>query len=127
MTAAPAVESNINLDVTISGITKSKGEIRIAIYSKDHDFPSEKDILDFRIVPVKGNKVQCSFQVKEKGTYAMALIHDVNGSGKLDYNWVGFPSEPFGFSNNPKVIFKAPTFEECAVEVVSDTKIEIKL
>lgn len=122
-----AVEAKINLDVTVSGIKESRGEIRIAIYSREHDFPSERDILDFRIVTVAGDKVVCNFQVMETGAYAMALIHDVNSSGKLDYNWVGYPIEPFGFSNNPKVVMKAPTFEECAIDVVGDTKIEIRL
>jgi uncharacterized protein (DUF2141 family) len=126
-TDLPASDADMNLDVTISGIKKTTGEIRIAIYSKKNEFPSEKDIYDFRIVPVKGSEVTCTFVVKEKGEYAMALIHDVNSSGNLEYNWVGYPLEPFGFSNNPRVIFKAPTFEECAVNVEKNTKIEIRL
>ncbi len=126
-TEPPVIEAEMNLDVTISGIKKSTGEIRIAIYSISNEFPSENDIFDFRIVPVNGSKVSCTFQVQEIGEYAMALIHDVNSSGNLDYNWIGYPLEPFGFSNNPKVVFKAPTFKECAVKVDRHTKIEIRL
>jgi uncharacterized protein (DUF2141 family) len=34
------------------------------------------------------------------GRYAIAIFHDLNGNGKLDRNFIGLPSEPYGFSND---------------------------
>lgn len=34
------------------------------------------------------------------GSYAIAVFHDVNGNGELDRNFIGLPSEPYGFSND---------------------------
>lgn len=34
------------------------------------------------------------------GTYSIAVFHDRNGNGKLDRNFIGLPSEPYGFSND---------------------------
>ena len=34
------------------------------------------------------------------GPYAIAVFHDLNGNGKLDRNFIGLPSEPYGFSND---------------------------
>ena len=34
------------------------------------------------------------------GSYAVAVFHDLNGNTKLDRNFIGLPSEPYGFSND---------------------------
>ncbi len=41
--------------------------------------------------------------------YAVALVHDENGNGKLD-TFVGMPREGFGFSRNPAIRFGPPRF-----------------
>jgi uncharacterized protein (DUF2141 family) len=44
------------------------------------------------------------------GAYALAVIHDENMNGKLDTNWPGIPTEGYGFSNDAKALFSAPSF-----------------
>jgi len=125
--ACTTIDSDITLEVTISGIKKEVGEIRIALYDKDNEFLSEKDINDYRVVPVDGTSVKCKFQVKEAGNYAMALVHDINSNGTMDFNLVGWPKEPYAFSNNPGVWLRAPTFEECAIKVNGNESIVINM
>lgn len=43
------------------------------------------------------------------GDYAIALIHDENGNGRLDTRF-GIPIEGVGFSNNPRLLFGPPSF-----------------
>jgi len=43
------------------------------------------------------------------GAYALSLIHDENGNGRLDTR-LGIPREGFGFSNNPHIWFGPPSF-----------------
>lgn len=43
------------------------------------------------------------------GDYAVAVIHDANGNGKLD-TMMGIPREGFGFSRNPAIGFGPPRF-----------------
>ena len=57
----------------------------------------------------------------------MALIQDLNGNEDLDFNFIGFPKEPYAFSNNPGIWYRAPTFEECAIKVTENQTIEIKM
>ncbi len=121
------VQERINLDIEITGIKKMQGDIRIAIYSQENEFPSREDIMDFRVIPVAGKTVKCSFVVDKKGSYAIALLHDLNRSGDMDFNFVGWPKEPYAFSNNPGIWYREPTFDECAIEVLSDRKVEIKM
>jgi uncharacterized protein (DUF2141 family) len=44
------------------------------------------------------------------GAYALSVVHDENGNGRLDTR-LGIPREGFGFSNNPRIWFGPPSFE----------------
>ena len=43
---------------------------------------------------------------------AVALLHDENRNGRLD-SMLGFPTEGFGFTGNPRVRFGPPKFDAC--------------
>ena len=43
------------------------------------------------------------------GDYAIALVHDENGNGRLDTRF-GLPIEGVAFSRNPRLIFGPPRF-----------------
>ena len=45
------------------------------------------------------------------GNYALSIIHDENGNGRLD-TFVGIPREGFGFSRNPAIRMGPPRFAE---------------
>jgi uncharacterized protein (DUF2141 family) len=40
----------------------------------------------------------------------MAVVHDENMNGKLDVNWLGIPTEGYGFSRDAKGVLGAPSF-----------------
>lgn len=61
------------------------------------------------------------------GSYSVALFQDINGNGRLDTLFFGLPKEPFGFSNNPRLIIGPPAFKDCQIMLFDDTIIEIKL
>lgn len=60
------------------------------------------------------------FEGLPSGTYALALIHDENGNGRLD-TVMGIPREGFGFSNNPAIRFGPPSFKSASVGITSGT------
>lgn len=49
------------------------------------------------------------------GPYAIIAFHDVNDNGKLDENWLGVPTEGYGFSNNAEGFMSAPSFKNASV------------
>lgn len=65
--------------------------------------------------PVDG-AATIGFGEVKPGNYAVMVMHDENGNGALDTNFIGMPVEGYGFSNNPDVMRKA-TFEEARFEV----------
>ena len=46
------------------------------------------------------------------GDYAIAILHDENASGDMDYRGIGLPKEGYCFSNNAKPRFRAPKFKK---------------
>jgi uncharacterized protein (DUF2141 family) len=52
------------------------------------------------------------------GRYALAVIHDENGNGRLD-KFMGIPREGFGFSRNPRIRMGPPRFDEVRFDVAA--------
>lgn len=55
--------------------------------------------------------------VEKPGTYALALYHDLDASGRLETSAIGIPTEPFGISNNPIIVLSPPSHADAAFEV----------
>lgn len=108
--AAPA-----KLSVEITNVRAAGGTLRVALYKPGAKFGKTNP--DFhKNIPVKqiGN-LTFDFDVAP-GEYAIAVYHDKNDNDKLDKNMVGYPREPFGFSNNYRPVVSAPDFQDCAFE-----------
>ena len=61
------------------------------------------------------------------GQYAVSVFHDENDDGKLNTGFLGIPNEPYGFSNNPVIVFGSPNFEDCSFQVDKNKVVEIVL
>ena len=48
---------------------------------------------------------------------AVAAFHDADGDGELAQNFVGMPTEGYGFSNGARGFMGPPSFEAAAVSV----------
>jgi uncharacterized protein (DUF2141 family) len=48
----------------------------------------------------RAGTVELRLRNVKPGSYSIAVFHDINGNGELDRNFIGLPSEPYGFSNN---------------------------
>ncbi|MGO9992533.1 MAG: DUF2141 domain-containing protein [Steroidobacteraceae bacterium] len=42
-------------------------------------------------------------------------------NGKLDTSWLGIPKEGYGFSNDAKVLFRAPSFADASFSYDGNT------
>ena len=104
-----------SLQVSISGASSDAGSIRILVFSKPSGFPDQvKQAVRSISLPSKNGKASFKLTDLPTGTYAIGVIHDQDNNGKLSTNAVGYPTEKFGFSNNPKVYFGPPSFEKAA-------------
>jgi uncharacterized protein (DUF2141 family) len=117
------------LNVQIDGLRNTDGQVCVSLYSKPESFPKERDAaLQSRCVKITANPMQVTFRNLKPGNYAIAMLHDANGNGKDDRNFIGMPTEGFGFSKNPVVRVKAPSFSDAAFAVEgTNTNIKIQV
>lgn len=128
LSSAKAVSSS-TLSVTISGLKNQRGQVCLSLFASQRGFPgNSKQAVQARCVKAEDTPVAVQFSNLKTGNYAVAVFHDANNDGKLNRNFLGIPTEGFGFSQNPRVLTSAPQFEDAAVLVAgSETNIDIKL
>ena len=114
MTGAVAPGS---LDAGITGFRSQKGQVMACLTTKPQNFPNCQDDPNARRMTVPTAKANTlMFDNLPSGIYALALIHDENGNGKLD-TMMGIPKEGFGFSKNPAIRFGPPSFKSAEVAI----------
>lgn len=115
-TAADPGEAGII--VTITNLETAKGEVRCALFRGAEGFPREPERAAFRVVgTIEGEVGHCVFAGIPPGPAAITVIHDENNNKKLDMRMGLIPSEGIGWSNNPKVRFGPPSFEQARFAV----------
>ena len=107
------------LTIEISNIQSQKGTLHVGIYTKNQEFPNkEAPFMSKELKPKsQTGQVEATFDNLEEGTYAVAIYHDINRNGMLDTNFIGMPTEPYGFSNNFKPKFSKPKFSDCSFSI----------
>jgi len=115
------------LYVRVVGIEEIKGRIYVALFNQAKGFPNADNAIRNTIIEVKSNIETVRFDKLESGEYAVAVFQDLNNNEKLDFNWIGMPSEPAAFSirNNA---FLPPSYKASAFMFEGKDKImEIKI
>ena len=106
--AGPAVT------VTVKGIKAQQGFIMIALH--DEKAWSGAPIARAKFA-VEGETMTITLAAPAPGRYGIKLFHDVDSDGTMDTNIVGYPTEPFGFSNDAPARFGPPAFADAAFDV----------
>lgn len=100
------------IHVKILNIKNSTGTVACALFESPDGFPTDylRLATNVMVIKIRKDQARCDFEDIPPGTYAMAVIHDENMNGKLDTNWLGIPTEGYGFSNDAKAVVGAPSF-----------------
>ena len=132
--AVPASDRKPNpqtLVVEVHGFQNLAGRCRLALYQNAKGFNQPKSAWAKQTLdlPDQGPviwKVELE-DAPESQTllgsptrWAVSAHHDQNNNDQLDKNAFGIPTEPYGFSNNPKRGFGPPKFDEACFSIGSD-------
>jgi uncharacterized protein (DUF2141 family) len=120
-----AQQTKTQIEITFSNQKSSDGKIFLAIYDNEKSFGTPEKAF-FTNVYSATNPFWALIEIK-RGSYAIAVYQDINNNGKLDKNWFGIPTEPYGFSNDPIIRFGPPAFNDCLLELTSNKKVTISL
>lgn len=116
-----------NLEVNVSNIEEGKGQLIISVYNDPTTFPIEgKEWKSFYVPITDTNKATLNIELPN-GDYAIALLHDTNVDGECNFNFIGIPTEAYGFSQNVRPLIKVPNFEETMFHIDGKKSIEIEL
>ena len=100
------------IHVQIRNIRNSTGTVDCALFESPEGFPTEalRAATHVMVIKVRQTQARCDFEDIPPGTYALAVFHDENRNGTLDTNWLGIPTEGYGFSNDVKASLGPPSF-----------------
>ena len=125
--AYPQQPELIDLRITITNIEVVKGNIKIKVFNNPESFPRKGKPYKSYSEKVSDKVVSVVLKDLKKGKYAISLYHDVNSDNECNMNFLGMPTESFGFSKNFKPKLSAPSFEDCYINANQDMSIKIEL
>ena len=117
MIITPALLLAAPVTFLIENLQHNKGRVIVGIYHEKGFLKAGKEARDcISIGQLENNRarIECDLQ---PGTYAAAVYHDENSNSEFDINFLGMSKEGYGFTNNPKLKFGPPSFEEASFKV----------
>jgi uncharacterized protein (DUF2141 family) len=102
----PTAPVRIHLD----GLREGRGEILLALFNREVGFPDEeRNAFRTFVFPARTDLV---LESVPPGTYALALLHDLDGNKKMTFSFFGLPRD--GYSSSPAggARFSKPRFTE---------------
>lgn len=112
--------NSCTLTIEITQIQSNNGLIALQLYDNN------QKLITGVIERISHKKCLIIINNLNKGDYAIRYFHDENSNDKLDTNWLGLPTEGYGFSNNATATFGVPDFEEWIFKLDSDIRIKLK-
>ncbi|MFT3693368.1 MAG: DUF2141 domain-containing protein [Kofleriaceae bacterium] len=111
-----AIGSGITADqitVHVKDLRDDHGMVRCSLYDSGDAFPESQTHVIARAVSSPSSST-CVFRGVERAKdYAIVIHHDENNDNVFQKNALGIPEEGYGFSNDVRPKFSAPSFGDC--------------
>lgn len=121
---APIAANATQLDFKIEGIKSDEGKIYIQVFKGEEAYKTDQQIAASVIEATKGDAT-ISFDGLEAGEYVVRYFHDEDNDGELATNFVGIPTEGYGFSNAAKPNFGPPKYEDMKFQIDGEQAIVV--
>lgn len=101
--------------VHVRGAESTDGRAIVALFADEEGFPREIRTAAYTAAaPLRTDSASVEISEVPAGDYAVFAVHDADGDGRLNTNWVGMPTEGIALSNWSG---GRPGFEESTIEV----------
>lgn len=105
------------VEVQVQGLRNARGLVRLCLTRNPAHFPNcNGDPAAVKRSVAAGEAGSIRLSGVAPGVYALAVIHDENGNGRLD-RFLAIPREGFAFSRNPRIRMGPPSFAEVRFDV----------
>ncbi|MDF1825474.1 MAG: DUF2141 domain-containing protein [Verrucomicrobiales bacterium] len=112
-----ADEAGVTLRITVSNIPGVKGNLLVGLFDSEKSFTKSPMAVSPKVKVVSTDDLVVEIPNVKPGTYAVSVVQDLNGNGKLDKSFVGMPKEPLAFSVIPEIPRGKPEFDDCSFAV----------
>ncbi len=122
--------SAATLDIRINGFKNNTGGSIVYLHNQSSSFPfpsSPENAVSIRTEKITAQSAQLVFSNLKPGRYAVSIIHDENGDGKLQSNFMGIPEEGVGVSNNVHGHFGPPSYDDASFILKDHKYLKIKV
>ena len=115
------------LTIKILNIDENVGLIHFAVYDKPDFFPeNEGKKIGFKKKVTDLVNDEVTINDLGESYYAIAIYHDKNSNNEFD-TFLSIPQEKFGFSNDAKVFFGPPSFDEASFYLKKNQRLKIEI
>lgn len=120
--------SGTKLDIVIEGVRSDQGLMTVTVYPPDRGkFLKKNGEIGVWRTPSQAPSMEMCVWVPTPGPYDVAVYDDLNENHRFDHTLVA-PLEPYGFSNNPRILLGPPSAGAAKIEVAEgETTIHIQL
>lgn len=105
------------LTVAFEGVTRREGVVLFALFDSKAAYDANSGPVRTLTLPADGGNFAVTLAGLKPGIYAVKSFHDRDANGKMNFNPLGMPLEPYGFSNNARAPFGPPSWRRAAFEV----------
>jgi len=107
------------LELDVLNLRSGRGLVQVCVTPRPSTFPDcRNDPSSYRLSVAAETAATIRLAAIRPGTYAIALLHDENGNGRLD-TLAAIPREGYGFSRDAPVRFGPPRFEQAEIRITS--------
>ncbi len=115
------------VSIEVTRVNPDKGGVlKVGLY-QENNFPIIGKEFAGKDIEVDNGKMTIDFIDIPGGKYAVAVFQDVNYDGKLSTNFLGIPTEPYGFSKNKFGTFGPPDFKEVFFEIKAGNTVTLTI
>ena len=119
-------QEKLSLIVEVSGATPGKGQAICSLFTSADTYLKQPAIKKTQPIDSNG-QVEFKLDGLDPGTYAISVVYDEDGNGKLNTGLFGIPTELVGVSNNAKGAFGPPSYKKAAFVLSTSDTIRISL
>jgi len=106
-----------SLTVSFTGVTRRQGVVLVALFDSKAAYDANTGPVRTLTMPAGGGDFAVTLAGLAPGLYAVKSFHDRDANGRMNFNPLGMPLEPYGFSNNARAPFGPPPWRRAAFEV----------
>ncbi len=102
--------------IILKGFENHEGAAHLALCPSRENFEAGDQAFRTAIVPVSRGTAYVELDSIPAGVYAAKVYHDENDNGELDSNFLGVPTEIYGYSNNARGSFGPADWDDAKFE-----------